>query len=78
MYTGPGGGARGPGGPRCERLRLRSKRSKQNPCYAHQGFDKDRLFNASCEHVRGPDCRGCDMADHVESHPSRQDKMVRL
>ncbi|KAJ5095220.1 Pfs NACHT and Ankyrin domain protein [Penicillium argentinense] len=45
------------------------KRSKQNPGYAHQGFDNDRLFKTSCDHVRGPDCRGCDTADEVQRDP---------
>ncbi|KAF5131539.1 hypothetical protein E5D57_007894 [Metarhizium anisopliae] len=45
------------------------KRSKQNPGYAHQGIDNDRLFKASCEHVPGPDCRGCDTADEVQRDP---------
>ena len=45
------------------------KRSKQNPGYAHQGIDNDRLFKASCKHVPGPDCRGCDTADEVQRDP---------
>lgn len=45
------------------------KRSKQNPGYAHQGCDSDRLFKASCDHVPGPDCRGCDTADEVQRDP---------
>ncbi|KAK4119595.1 Pfs, NACHT and ankyrin domain protein, partial [Parathielavia appendiculata] len=45
------------------------KRSKQNPGYAHQGVDNDRLFKASCDHVPGPDCRGCDTADEVQRDP---------
>ncbi|KID95704.1 Pfs, NACHT and Ankyrin domain protein, partial [Metarhizium majus ARSEF 297] len=45
------------------------KRSKQNPGYAHQGIHNDRLFKASCEHVPGPDCRGCDTADEVQRDP---------
>ncbi|KAK4220622.1 hypothetical protein QBC38DRAFT_525549, partial [Podospora fimiseda] len=42
------------------------KRSKQNPGYAHQGLDNDRLFKASCDHVAGPDCWGCDKADEIQ------------
>jgi nucleoside phosphorylase len=42
------------------------KRSKQNPGYSHQGFDNDRLFKAPCDHIPGPDCRGCDKADEVQ------------
>ncbi|KAK4220464.1 nucleoside phosphorylase domain-containing protein, partial [Podospora fimiseda] len=45
------------------------KRSKQNPSYAHQGLDNDRLFKASCDHVPGPDCRGCDTAEEVQRDP---------
>ncbi|KAK7398509.1 hypothetical protein QQX98_012117 [Neonectria punicea] len=45
------------------------KRSKKNPGYAHQGFDNDCLFNPSCDHVPGPDCRGCDTADEVQRDP---------
>ncbi|KAK4220461.1 hypothetical protein QBC38DRAFT_207355, partial [Podospora fimiseda] len=45
------------------------KRSKQNPGYAHQGLDNDRLFKASCDHVAGPDCRGCNTADEVQRDP---------
>ncbi|KAF4462719.1 Pfs NACHT and Ankyrin domain, partial [Fusarium albosuccineum] len=45
------------------------KRSKQSPGYAHQGFDNDRLFNASSGHVPGPDCRGCDAAGEVQRDP---------
>ncbi|KAL2126811.1 hypothetical protein VTI74DRAFT_192 [Chaetomium olivicolor] len=45
------------------------KRSKQNPGYAHQGLDNDRLFKASYNHVPGPDCRGCDTAGEVQRDP---------
>jgi nucleoside phosphorylase len=45
------------------------KRSKQNPGYTHQGFDNDRLFKASCEHVPGLDCQGCDTADEIQRDP---------
>ncbi|CEO59711.1 Putative Pfs, NACHT and Ankyrin domain protein [Penicillium brasilianum] len=45
------------------------KRSKQSPGYTHQGFENDRLFIASCDHVLGPDCRGCDPADEVQREP---------
>ena len=43
-----------------------SRRSKQSPGYIHQGTDNDRLFQPSCDHVPGPDCRGCDTADEVK------------
>ncbi|GES65450.1 Pfs, NACHT and Ankyrin domain protein [Aspergillus terreus] len=39
---------------------------EKNPSYAHQGFDNDRLFKPSCDHVLGPDCRGCDTADEIQ------------
>ncbi|CAG8262989.1 unnamed protein product [Penicillium salamii] len=42
------------------------KRSKQNSGYTYQGFDNDRLFTASCDHIPGPDCRDCDTADEVQ------------
>jgi nucleoside phosphorylase len=42
------------------------KRSKQNPGYTHQGFDNDRLFKALCDHIPGPDCRGCNAAEEVQ------------
>ncbi|KAH7201175.1 ankyrin repeat-containing domain protein [Fusarium oxysporum] len=45
------------------------KRSKRNPGYAHQGFENDRLFEASSSHVPGPDCRDCDAADEVQRDP---------
>ena len=45
------------------------KISKQNPGYAHHGFDNDRLFKASCDHVRGLHCRGCDMGREVQCDP---------
>jgi nucleoside phosphorylase len=41
------------------------KRSKQSPGYAHQGFDNDRLFKASYDHIPCLDCRGCDTAGEV-------------
>ncbi|KAE8368480.1 purine and uridine phosphorylase [Aspergillus caelatus] len=46
-----------------------SRRSKQNPGYAHQGFDNDRLFKPSRDHVPGLDCRGCDTADEIQREP---------
>ncbi|OAQ60894.1 Pfs, NACHT and ankyrin domain-containing protein [Pochonia chlamydosporia 170] len=45
------------------------KRSKKNPGYAHQGLNNDRLFKASCDHVPGLDCRGCDTAGEVQRDP---------
>ncbi|KGO60646.1 NACHT nucleoside triphosphatase [Penicillium expansum] len=42
------------------------KRTKQSPGFIHQGFDNDRLFKALCNHIPGPDCRGCDKADEVQ------------
>ncbi|KAH0595471.1 hypothetical protein MHUMG1_06646 [Metarhizium humberi] len=42
------------------------ERSKQNPSYAHQGLNNDRLFRASYDHVPGPDCGGCDTAGEVQ------------
>ncbi|CAI7592328.1 unnamed protein product [Penicillium pancosmium] len=45
------------------------KRTKKNSGYAHQGFDNDRLFKASCDHIPGPDCQRCDTADEVYRDP---------
>jgi nucleoside phosphorylase len=45
------------------------KRSKQNPGYAYQGIENDRLFNASRNHITGPDCRGCDADGEVPRDP---------
>lgn len=45
------------------------KKSKQNPGFVHQGVDNDRLFKASCDHVPGPDCRGCGTEDEVQRDP---------
>lgn len=42
------------------------KRSKQNPGYTYQGFDNDRLFKASCNHIPGLGCQGCDTADEIQ------------
>jgi nucleoside phosphorylase len=41
------------------------KKSKKSPGYAYQGFENDRLFQASCNHVSGSDCSGCDEAGEV-------------
>ncbi|KAL2848940.1 nucleoside phosphorylase domain-containing protein [Aspergillus pseudodeflectus] len=45
------------------------KKSKQNPGYAHQGFENDRLFKALCDHVAGLDCQGCDVDGEVQRDP---------
>lgn len=42
------------------------KKSKYNPGYAYQGIDNDRLFKATCDHIPGPDCRGCDAAGEIQ------------
>lgn len=52
-----------------ERNPKMAKRSKHNPGYAHQGLDNDRLFKSSCDHVPGPDCRGCNTADEIKRDP---------
>lgn len=46
-----------------------AKRSKQNPSYAHQGIENDRLFTPECDHIPGPDCRGCDKTKEVLRDP---------
>jgi nucleoside phosphorylase len=45
------------------------KRTKKNPGYAHQGFDNDRLFKASYDHIPGPDCQRCDTTNEVYRDP---------
>ncbi|KAG7141916.1 hypothetical protein HYQ45_018800 [Verticillium longisporum] len=41
------------------------KKTNRNPGYAHQGSENDRLFQASCAHTSGSDCRDCDKAGEV-------------
>ncbi|KAH9240263.1 hypothetical protein K456DRAFT_1040780 [Colletotrichum gloeosporioides 23] len=43
-----------------------AKKTKKSPSYAHQGFENDRLFHSSYEHVAGQDCRSCETAQEVE------------
>ncbi|WYZ41181.1 hypothetical protein EsH8_V_000076 [Colletotrichum jinshuiense] len=45
------------------------KKSKKNPGYIYQGFDNDRLFQSSYEHVSKLDCRDCDVDEEVERDP---------
>lgn len=42
------------------------KRSKKSPGYIHQGFDNDRLFKSQYDHIPGPNCRSCDIANEVQ------------
>ena len=49
------------------------KKTKKNPGFAFQGLDNDRLFEASYDHVDGPDCRNCDAAHLIE----REEKIGR-
>ncbi len=42
------------------------KQSKRSPGYVYQGSPGDRLFEASYEHVPGPDCSGCNEAGEVQ------------
>ena len=42
------------------------KQSKKSPAYVYQGGPSDRLFEASYEHLLGPDCSGCDGAREVQ------------
>jgi nucleoside phosphorylase len=44
-------------------------RSKQNPGYVYQGSENDRLFNATCDHIPGPDCQSCNVAGEVQRDP---------
>ncbi|KAF4847210.1 hypothetical protein CGCSCA2_v012820 [Colletotrichum siamense] len=43
-----------------------AKKTKKSPSYTHQGFENDRLFHSSYEHVAGQDCRSCETAQEVE------------
>ncbi|KAJ6041409.1 NACHT nucleoside triphosphatase [Penicillium canescens] len=59
--------------PRAERLHgslLISKIAGEEPEDGQEiqakGFDNDRLFKAPCDHIPGPDCRGCDTADEIQ------------
>jgi len=45
------------------------KKPNKGPSYTHQGFDNDRLFEASSTHVPGPDCQGCHAAGEVQRNP---------
>jgi nucleoside phosphorylase len=45
------------------------RRSKQNAGYIYQGSENDRLFNTSCDHISGLDCRGCDADGEVPRDP---------
>ncbi|KAB8224380.1 nucleoside phosphorylase domain-containing protein [Aspergillus novoparasiticus] len=48
-----------------------TKGSRQSSGYVHQGFDSDRLFEASCDHVPGLGCHGCNSA--YEVHRERRE-----
>ncbi|KAJ5908236.1 NACHT nucleoside triphosphatase [Penicillium taxi] len=54
-----------------ERNPKMGRRYKKNPSYAHQGFENDRLFKGSYDHIVGPDCWSCDPSDEVQR--DRQD-----
>ncbi|KAF2194389.1 purine and uridine phosphorylase [Zopfia rhizophila CBS 207.26] len=42
-----------------------TKSTESVPGFVHQGFENDRLFKASCDHIGGRDCRGCDLNEEV-------------
>ncbi|KAM0273862.1 hypothetical protein ACHAQH_008194 [Verticillium albo-atrum] len=42
-----------------------AKRSKGSYGYVHQGFEEDRLFKQSYEHLSGSDCRNCVSVEEV-------------
>ncbi|KAB8276237.1 nucleoside phosphorylase domain-containing protein [Aspergillus minisclerotigenes] len=48
-----------------------TRKSRQSSGYIHQGFDSDRLFEASCDHVPGLGCHGCSSA--YEVHRERRE-----
>ena len=43
-----------------------AKSTKSAPGFIHQGFENDRLFEASFDHVVGRDCSGCDPNEEVQ------------
>lgn len=42
------------------------RKTKKSPGFAHQGFENDRLFQASYDHISGPDCRHCNADGEVQ------------
>ncbi|KAJ5641187.1 hypothetical protein N7490_005187 [Penicillium lividum] len=40
--------------------------SKRQNDYFHQGFENDRLFRSSYNHIAGHDCRSCDATEEIE------------
>ncbi len=40
--------------------------AKSKHGYVHQGFENDRLFKSTYEHVQGADCRKCDLNEEIQ------------
>lgn len=52
-----------------ERNKKMAKRSRQNPGYAYQGLDNDRLFKSSYDHGPWPDCQKCNATYEIQRDP---------
>ncbi|KAL4746945.1 nucleoside phosphorylase domain-containing protein [Aspergillus terricola var. indicus] len=50
-------------------LATHERKSQQPPGFVHQGFDNDRLFKASYDHVTGWNCQGCDATAETQRDP---------
>ena len=46
-------------------LRDKPRMAKPDSGYIHQGFENDRLFQASCKHTGGAGCHGCDLNQEI-------------
>jgi hypothetical protein len=49
-----------------EMARYYPKLAKSKPGYVHQGFENDRLFQSTYEHVQCADCRHCDPNEEIQ------------
>lgn len=48
-----------------------------NPGYVHQGFEHDRLFQSTYNHVSGSTCKDCDQSQEME-RVEREDADPRI
>lgn len=49
-----------------EALKRNPKMAKSKPGYIHQGFDHDRLFQTSFNHIGGESCQQCDSSNEIQ------------
>lgn len=47
------------------------------PGYVHQGFENDRLFQSTCNHVSGSTCKDCDQSQEIK-RVEREDADPRI